>query len=132
MRLELSRRTDLALRALHHLERTGSRVKRSDLAAAVGTTPDFLARVMGPVVKAGWAASEPGRSGGYEIATHPEEISVLELIEVMEGTPLDGECVLGRGRCEVEGRCALHDAWTRARGALLEELDQTPVGRGGK
>jgi Rrf2 family protein len=132
MRLELSRRTDLALRALRHLERVGSRVKRPDLASAVGTTPDFLAQVMGPVVKAGWAASEPGRSGGYEIVVGTNDVSVLQLIEAMEGAPEDGQCVLGRGRCEVEGRCALHDAWTRARGALLEELNQTPVGQGGE
>lgn len=128
MRLELSRRTDLALRGLRHLAATGTRVKRSDLAAAVGTTPDFLARVMGPMVKAGWVASEPGRSGGYELVTATSRISVLQLIEAIEGTPQDGQCVLGRGRCEVEGRCMLHDAWSRARDALMEELQGTPVG----
>lgn len=126
MRLELSRRTDLALRALRHLADTGRRTKRSELAAAVGTTPDFAARVMAPLVAAGWVVSEPGRSGGYQLEADVETISVLELIERVEGVP-HGGCVLRGGACDISGRCALHDPWTRARDALLGELARTPV-----
>jgi Rrf2 family protein len=127
MRLELSRRTDIALRALRRLDAAGDRTKRTDLAEAVGTTPDFLARIMGPLVRAGWVSSEPGRSGGYETAGDIASVSLLDLIEQMEGTPDDGTCVLEGGPCAATERCALHDPWTRAREALLAELAGTPI-----
>lgn len=127
MRLELSRRSDLALRALRHLSATRQRVKRPELAEAVGSTPDFLARVMGPLVAAGWVISEPGRSGGYQISASAYRASVLDLIERTEGAPDDGTCVLRGGPCEATARCALHDPWIRARAALMSELARTPV-----
>lgn len=127
MRLELSRRTDLALRALRVLDLRGTRMKRPELADAVGTTPDFLARVMTPLVSAGWVVSEVGRTGGYETGTDLGAVSTLDVIEALEGTPDDGRCVLRGGPCAAGATCALHDAWSRARAALLEELRQTPV-----
>lgn len=128
MRLELSTRTDLALRVLEELDRAGIRVKRPDLAAVVGTTPDFLARVIAPLVRAGWVVSEVGRSGGYQSAIGLHDISMLDVIEAVEGTPDDGRCVLRAGPCRSAENCALHDAWSKARRALMAELDTTPVG----
>jgi len=132
MRLELSRRTDLALKALRHLDAAGGTVPRSDLAAAIGTTPDFVARVVAPLVKAGWVRSEPGRGGGYTFDTDLERISVLELIRATEGVPAATTCVLRGGPCGLDDRCELHDAWSAARDALLKELDATPVRASGR
>jgi Rrf2 family protein len=129
MRLELSRRTDLAIRALRRLAVKGERIKRPDLATATGTTPDFLARVMAPLVRAGWVASEPGRNGGYTLTAGLSAVSVLQVIEVSEGLPEAGRCVLRGGPCPAVAPCALHDAWIEARDALLERLNATPVAR---
>lgn len=131
MRLELSRRTDVALRALRHLDGAAAKVSRNDLATASGTTPDFVARVVAPLVKAGWVRSDPGRGGGYELVVDLDHISVLDLIRATEGVPSETTCVLRGGPCDLDGRCELHDAWTLARRALMNELDRTPVGAGG-
>ena len=130
MRLELSRKTDLALRALRHLGREEGRVTRRDLAAAVGTSPDFVAKVLAPLVEAGWVRSGPGRGGGYELTPEAERISILDLIERTEGIPSETTCVLRGGPCDPKGPCALHDPWMAARAALLDELDRTPVWAG--
>ncbi len=133
MRLELSRRTDLAVRALRTLAAREGRMKRPDLAAEADTTPDFLARVMAPLVRSGWVRSEVGRGGGYELATDPAGISMLDVVVAVEGHPDDGRCVLRGGPCGTTAVCSLHDAWDRARGALLDELGRTPVmGNGGE
>ena len=121
MRLELSVRTDVALRALQKLARDGQRIARSDLADALGTTPDFLARVMGPLVYQEWVDSKPGRNGGYELRKRGRSASVLDVIEVEEGTPTS-MCVLRFGPCNPEEKCALHDPWMKARDAMLAEL----------
>jgi Rrf2 family protein len=121
MRLELSVRTDLSLRALQWLAASGGRVARSDLAETLGPTPGFLARVMSPLVRQEWVDSKPGRNGGYRLTRRGRSTSVLDVIELQEGIPTS-RCVLRFGPCNSEERCALHDPWTKARDAMLAEL----------
>lgn len=126
MRLELSVRTDLALRALRELKGTGLRVARGDLAKRLHTSPDFLARVMGPMVAQGWVDSRRGRSGGYEITASGQTVSVLDVILVEEGVSTE-RCVLRTGPCTPDENCALHDTWLKAREAMLAELATEPA-----
>jgi len=127
MRLELTRRTDLAIRALRALDGRDQWVPRAELADTVGATPDFLAQVMGPLVRASWVRSRPGVAGGYALAADPRAISVLRLIEEVEGPVVDGRCVLRHIGCPADDHCVLHDAWSLARDALIRELDAAYV-----
>ena len=65
MRLEITRRAELAIRALALLGRSPGRVKASLLAEELGTTVSFVPQVLGPLVRAGWVQSDPGPTGGY-------------------------------------------------------------------
>lgn len=126
MRLELSTRSDLALRALRGLSEE-ERTPRTTLAASVDTTPDFLARVMAPLVARGWVESRPGIAGGYLLTTPLADITMRALIEAVEG-PIDTrECALRGGPCAEAGQCALHVPWSRARDALVTELESIPL-----
>ena len=60
MRLEVTRRTDLATRALIALAAGGGRRKASELAADLDASPGFLSQAMTPMVNRGWVRSEPG------------------------------------------------------------------------
>ncbi|MBN2113945.1 MAG: Rrf2 family transcriptional regulator [Acidimicrobiia bacterium] len=121
MRLELTRKTDLALRALRALAASPGRLAGPVLAEAVGTTVPFIAQVMSPMVRAGLVTSRPGPNGGYTLASGAEEASVLQVIEAVEG-PIDPHrCVLAGGPCG-EDVCAVHDAWQVARAALEAAL----------
>lgn len=122
MRLELSKRSDLAIRALRILHARGARVKRTELADLLSTTPDYLARVMTPLVAMGWVVSQTGPTGGYRIGPDAVSATVYDLIEAVEGVPVEGVCVLRDGSCNPLQPCALHEAWSRARKALLDEL----------
>jgi Rrf2 family iron-sulfur cluster assembly transcriptional regulator len=127
MRLELSIRSDLALRGLRILASSGERIKRESLASQLRTSPDFLARIMAVLVSRGWVGSRTGPSGGYELAESAKQISVFELIEAIEGVPPEDRCVLKKTGCDPARPCALHEAWSRARKALFEELEGSPV-----
>jgi Rrf2 family iron-sulfur cluster assembly transcriptional regulator len=127
MRLEVTRRTDLATRALLALAATGERRKASELAEALGTTPGFLSQAMTPLVQRGWVRSEPGRSGGYTAAVPLADVSVLDVVEAVEGETDKARCVLEDRPCAGGGLCALHDAWTQARHHLLHELAETSL-----
>lgn len=127
MRLEITRKTDLALQALHVLVETEDPVKGKDLADRIGATAPFIPQVLKPLVAAGWVQSDRGPTGGYRLSVDLTKTSVLSLIEAMEGPTADGRCVLRGTPCPVIDHCAMHDAWTRARAALLNELSRTPI-----
>lgn len=127
MRLELTRRTDLALQALRALVREDALQKGGDLADAVGTSAAFLAQVLAPLARAGWVRSVPGPRGGYEATEAARDVSVLQLIEATEGPVRADQCVLRDQSCPAVVPCALHDAWMPARDALVARLAATPV-----
>lgn len=122
MRLEVTRRSDLAIRALLALHASADRSKAATLAEEVGTTKGFLTQVMNPLVQQGWVRSDPGPTGGYASAFDPDEVSVLAVIQAIEGPVDTGRCVLEDRACAQAGTCALHRPWSRARGHLLDDL----------
>jgi Rrf2 family transcriptional regulator, iron-sulfur cluster assembly transcription factor len=127
VRLEITRRSDLASRAVVVLARSGSRMKSAELADALGTTAGFMPQVLGPLVERGWVISVPGPTGGYEAVAAPERLSVLDVIEAVEGPTVTGRCVLVDRLCSDAGHCALHQPWGRARAGLLDELARTSL-----
>lgn len=129
MRLEITRRSDLALRLLRVLERASGPLRAADLAEIVDSTAQYIPQVMSPLVRAGWVVSEPGPRGGYSLMGSLEDTSVLRLIELMEGRTDSDACVLRGGPCAGAERCALHDAWAIARTVLLERLARVPISK---
>lgn len=127
MRLEVTRKADLAVRVLEALQPLGVRRKAGDLAGELGTTAGFLAQVMTPLVRAGWVGSVPGPTGGYVAQT--ADVSLLEVIEAVDGPTDSGQCVVAGRPCDAAQPCALHHAWLRARPALLDILAATPAVR---
>jgi Rrf2 family protein len=126
MRLELTRKTDLALRAFRVLAAADGLVPGRALAEAVGTTLPFVAQVMAPLVRAGLAASRPGPRGGYSLASDPRTVSVLAVVDAVEG-PIDpAKCVLVGGPCGAPP-CSVHQAWGAARSALEDALRLAPA-----
>ena len=127
MRLEVTRRTDLATRALLALAAAGERRKASELADLLDTSPGFLSQAMTPLVNQGWVESEPGRTGGYTAKVALEDLSVLDVIEAVEGKTDVTRCVLEDRHCATGGHCALHNSWAQARAHLLRDLAKTPL-----
>jgi Rrf2 family protein len=126
MRLEITRRADLAVRAMVLLAGSSERWKAPALAVALDTTAGFVPQVIGPLVKAGWVRSEPGPTGGYTTAVGLDEVSVLQVIEAIDGATDAGQCVVADRACGGEP-CSLHVAWAKARRELMDSLGSTPL-----
>ena len=128
MRLEITRRTDLATRALLELMGETDRLKAVDLAERIGTTAGFLSQVLAPLGSRGWVRSDPGPTGGYRLVADPDELTVLDVIEAVEGPTDTGRCVLEDRTCGGQGPCPLHVPWSAARAHLLADLGATSIG----
>ena len=121
MRLEMTKKTDLALRVLRHLSCTSHTVSGTDLAAEAGVSTYYLPQIVAPLSRAGWVTATRGPNGGYRLAGSLKEISVLDVINAVEPMETD-RCVLRGAPCPAQEQCAIHTSWVRARDALMEEL----------
>ncbi len=128
MRLEISKKSDLAIRALELLCASSTDLLGGqELAAAMGTSTYRVPQIMGPLIRRDWVESVPGPNGGYRLMARLGDISLLQIIDAVEGTIPADRCVLRGAPCPSPDPCALHEPWSRAREALLSELDKTPV-----
>lgn len=136
MRLEITRRAELAVRALVALaevERAAasaggrSKLKGAELADRLDTTVPFCGQVVTPLVQAGWVRSDPGPTGGYRLATPVAALNVLDVIEAVDGPTDDGRCVVLNAPCNAADPCLLHRAWGVARGELRRVLSEVTV-----
>lgn len=123
MRLELTRRSDYAIRAMIALARSGSpRLAAPHIAADMSIPVHFLPQVMSDLVAAGLVLAQPGRGGGYRLARPAAEVSVLDIVVATEGDTRRRTCVLRGAPCDVGRTCHVHDVFSRAQEALLAEL----------
>jgi DNA-binding IscR family transcriptional regulator len=65
--------------------------------------------------------------GGVSIARTPEEITLLEIIEAVEGPVLFNRCLLRDGICDLDSECAAHDAWAAIQACMIGELGSVTV-----
>ena len=90
--MKLTRAAAYAFLACHHLSKQADPTKPvpSHLIAADQGIPErFLLKVLKPLVTAGVLASVKGPHGGYRFARPPGKVSMLEIIEAVEG-PIRG------------------------------------------
>ena len=129
MKLELTRRGDYAVRAMLALgQHSGAAWLSVPAVSAAMVIPErFLPRVMADLVEAGLVIGRRGRTGGYQLARPAEQITLLDIISAAEPGPDVRVCILRGGPCGVDGRCAVHDAFSGAREAMLEHLGATSL-----
>jgi Rrf2 family transcriptional regulator, iron-sulfur cluster assembly transcription factor len=127
MELSLGKRADYTVRAVLDLARHhgDGRRKADAIASEMDIPRSYLPQLLAELVRAGIATSVAGRHGGYALARPPEQIDLLEVIQVAEGAHVSSHCVLRGGPCRWDDACAIHDPWARAQEALRESLRAT-------
>jgi Rrf2 family protein len=132
--MELTRKGEYAIRGIVYLaSRPASEIcLLSDIAAAVDVPPTFLAKIFQQFSKLGLVKSYRGTGGGFMLGRPPEKITLLEVVEAVEGPVIPNRCVTGGDECERNSTCNVHPVWlavqTKIRDILstvtLQELAQ--------
>jgi Rrf2 family protein len=128
MRLELTRRGDYAVRAMLALGHDrGGLLSVRHIAAEMAVPARFLPQVMADLVRARLVEGVPGRRGGYRLALPARDISLLAIVEAVEGDSRRRTCILRGGPCLTDGKCCVHDAFFDAQEAMITRLDQVKL-----
>ena len=105
--MKLTRASSYALHAVGYMAARGgdSPVASHHIAEARGVPERFLLKVLKPLVSAQLLHSVKGPHGGYRLARHASKISLLEVVEAVEG-PILGQALLAgdRGRGDLDPR----------------------------
>lgn len=130
MRVELTKRADYAIRAVIALARSADGELMSVRRVAVDQhiPARFLPQVMTDLVRAGLVQGVTGRRGGYRLARPAAAISLLDVVEAVEGDSRRRTCVLRGGPCSISGVCDVHAVFAAAQEALVERLRDASIG----
>ena len=130
MRLELTKRGDYGVRAMVALASAppGAVLSVRRIADEMGIPVRFLPQVMGDLGRAFLVASLPGRTGGYRLARPASEISLLDVVEAIEGDSRRRTCILRGVACGLDGvTCAVHDPFFAAQDAMIGQLSSSDL-----
>ena len=129
MRLRSSRTADYGLRAALEVARAKGdrRVSRRELSGATGAPFSVLAEPLAALVRADVLAAQAGPHGGYRLARRAEEISVLEVVDAIDGKDHEERCVLHEGACSWVGACPFHAVLATAQERFTEVLRSTSL-----
>jgi len=119
-----------ALHALMYMVRHSTQLPATTatIAKAEGIPSNYLAKIFQQLVKARFVKAVKGKNRGYVFAKAPEEISLLELFEVMEGSPLFDDCFLRHCQCGgSKENCHIFSAWINATKRIKEILEETTI-----
>ena len=128
--MQLTRAADYAVRVMIHLAilPAGTRVSRAALADSADVPEHFLSKVLQSLGRARLVVAHRGTNGGFALAVSPEEVSILRIVEAIEG-PLQLNLCLGRGGCTRQGWCPAHLVWAEAQAALAQVLKNATIAK---
>jgi Rrf2 family protein len=124
--MQITRQADYAVRAVLHLARTGDqRTATSIIAEEQRIPPSFLAKIISQLSIAGLLHTSRGARGGVTLAREAKEITLLEVVEAIDGPIQLNECVGNVGTCSFEENCPLRPVWCDAQEELVTRLKGT-------
>jgi Rrf2 family protein len=122
--MQITRQADYAIRAVMYISKLGAgqRAATSQVAQKQNIPPSFLAKIISQLSIAGLLHTSRGARGGVMLAKPASEISLLDVVEAIDGPITLNECVGDEGLCSFDTDCPLHDIWGAAQHELVTRL----------
>lgn len=120
-----SKGCEYAIRALMVVAPTDSekRFQAKKVCKKARIPESFTRKIFQDLVAAGFLEAVRGPGGGYSLVYSPAEISLLEIIEAVDGKDTFDHCIMGLPACQSTKPCPLHETWSKAKQELVERLE---------
>jgi Rrf2 family cysteine metabolism transcriptional repressor len=124
MALQLSTRDRYGVRLMVALARNYGRgvTLLRDVSRSEGISEKYLGQIVIPLKAAGLLESHRGSHGGYALALSPEKITVMNVVEAIDGKITPVPCVEDASCCERSSACAVTGVWKKLRNDIDETL----------
>lgn len=105
--MQLTRQADYALRAIIYLT-LNPQARIQEIAQAQYVPKEYLAKIIQKLARAEIVTTHRGVGGGIALSRTPEDITMLEVIEAIEGPVALNRCIIRPGECPRESYCGAH------------------------
>ena len=127
--MRLSTRSRYAIRALldlaMHIDQGPTLVR--EIAEREDISVRYLEQLLLPLKAAGIVRATRGANGGFTLAKKPSEISLHDIIKIMEGSTGFTECADDKGICPRANTCVLRDSWVEVTEAANKVMEATSL-----
>ena len=127
--LHLTRKGDYAIRGMVYLagKPVGEMALISEIAASVDVSPALLAKIFQQFNKHGLVKSYRGTGGGFILGRAPEKISLLDIVEAVEGPIVLNRCLIDSGACDRDSFCTVHPVWKEVQEKMKAVLNNVTL-----
>lgn len=123
MAMQLTRAGEYAIKSLLYLasQEDDTRVLASEVATAEGIPVNFVRKILESLAKTGLVKSFRGAGGGFTLGRSPALITMLHIVEAIEGPLALNQC-LQPSTCAEMPRCPMSQVWMEAQHAVEDVL----------
>lgn len=125
----LSNATEYCIRALVYIvsKRNSEPTPISDISKNLDISFHFLTKELQKLTQAGLLVSSRGPKGGLSLNRPANEITVYEIIKIIDGLDLFNECILGLSGCGTDKPCPMHDKWAVIKDKIGAEFKNNTI-----
>jgi|WetSurMetagenome_2_1015567.scaffolds.fasta_scaffold973779_2 Rrf2 family protein len=128
--LSITKESDYAIRAVYYLaQRRDQVIMTREIAREMRIPGTFLAKIVRKLAGAGLVKCFVGVKGGCALSRDPDEISLLDVISVIEGPMAMNSCTLTKDFCSFSEKCPVHPVWLVVRHKVEDLLKETNFGQ---
>jgi Rrf2 family protein len=129
--IRLNRETDYSFRVILALTEAGNNVRlsTSKIQKEMHIPPSFLHRIIASLGHNNIIKTFPGREGGVQLARSPEDISLLDVYEAVEGPIQLSVCFSGDVDCPLDTPCPVQKCLRQVQKAIIHELSSVHFDR---
>lgn len=124
--MKITQESDYAMRIVLFLCRlgVGKKIEAKAISEAEGVTLRFTLKILRKLTHKGIITSFRGVNGGYALAREPQEITMRDVIEAIEGEIFINRCLNSKENCNIQrgNVCAVHKELAKIQRSLLENL----------
>jgi Rrf2 family protein len=124
----VTRETDYAVRTVLYLARDHDRVVSvTEIAEAMLIPKSFLAKILQRLVRNNIVQSVRGVKGGFRLAKKTSDISLLSVMEAIQGVTGINVCAVDSRKCKISSACVVHPVWVELRKEVEARLKKQTI-----
>lgn len=127
--MQITQASDYAMRAVFNLARRkpGSIVDAKVISEEENIPLRFLLKIFRSLIQAGIVKSYRGVNGGYALLIEPKDISMLQVVEAVEGPIRLNKCLVSPEQCSLHTNskeCCFHAAWAEIQKDTIQKMKE--------
>ncbi len=126
----VTREADYAVRTVLYLARNRARTASvQEVARAMHIPKSFLAKIVQRLVRSHILVSMRGMKGGFMLAAKPSEISLLDILESIQGPTGINVCAIDSRKCRMSATCSVHPVWVQIRKEVERRMKKQTIAK---